>query len=305
MSKPQRIVVTGARGQVGRALCALLGDATLLAISSADADVRDGDRIIPLIADFHPDLVIHTAAWTDVDGAERDPDGAYAVNALGTQNVALACQAVGAAMVYLSTNEVFDGQATQPYREWDTPAPISVYARSKLAGERIAQMLLNRLYIVRTAWVFAPGGHNFPSKIIAAADRLGALRVVDDEIGNPTYAPDLAQALVRLIHTGRFGIYHLTNEGACSRYEWAREILRLSGREHVPITPIPSREWSRLAQPPLRAVLANTAAAALGIRLRPWQEALADYLAAGQQAEPNQRRKTNDEGPHAADGPYP
>ncbi len=277
---PQRIVVTGARGQLGRALCALFTDVALLDIGVDRADIRDGDRIIPLITEFHPDVVIHAAAWTDVDGAERDPDGAYAVNALGTQNVALACRQTGAAMVYISTNEVFDGQATQPYREWDTPAPISVYARSKLAGEHIAQMLLHRLYIVRTAWMYAPGGNNFPSKIIAAADRLGALRVVDDEIGNPTYAPDLAQAIVRLINTGRFGIYHLTNEGACSRFEWARAILRLSGREHIPITPIPSSEWTRPARPPLRAVLANTAAAALGIRLRPWQEALADYFAA-------------------------
>jgi dTDP-4-dehydrorhamnose reductase len=259
----------------------------LLAIDAARADVRDGDQIIPLIVGFYPDVVIHAAAWTDVDGAERDPDGAYAVNALGTQNVALACQQAGAAMVYISTNEVFDGQATQPYREWDPPAPINVYARSKLAGERIAQMLLNRLYIVRTAWLYAPGGNNFPSKIMATADRLGALRVVDDELGNPTYASDLAQALVRLIGTGRFGIYHLTNEGACSRFEWAREILRLSGREHVPITPIPSREWERPARPPLRAVLANTAAAALGIRLRPWQEALADYFAAVGQKKQN------------------
>ncbi|HEY64985.1 MAG TPA: dTDP-4-dehydrorhamnose reductase [Caldilineae bacterium] len=278
MDLPERIVVTGARGQLGRALCALLTDVTLLAIDLEEADIRDGDQIIPLITEFRPDVVIHAAAWTDVDGAERDPDGAYAVNALGTQNVALACQQVGAAMLYVSTNEVFDGRAEEPYREWDAPAPISVYARSKWAGEQIARMLLNRLYIVRTAWVFAPGGNNFPSKIIAAADRHGALRVVDDEIGNPTYAPDLARAIVRLISTGRFGIYHLTNEGACSRYEWACEILRMSGREHVPVTPIPSSEWKRLATPPLRAVLANTAAAALGIRLRPWREALKAYF---------------------------
>ncbi|MCD6290657.1 MAG: dTDP-4-dehydrorhamnose reductase [Anaerolineae bacterium] len=277
---PHRIVVTGARGQLGRSLCALLTDAAVLAIDVDEADIRDGDQVIPLIAGFQPDVVIHAAAWTDVDGAERDPDAAYAVNAVGTQNVALACQRAGAAMVYVSTNEVFDGRASRPYREWDQPAPISVYARSKWAGERIAQMLLNQLYIVRTAWVYAPGGNNFPSKIIAAADRLGRLRVVDDEFGNPTYAPDLAAAIVQLISTGRFGIYHLTNEGVCSRYEWAREVLRLSGREHIPLTPIPSSEWKRAAQPPLRAILANTAAAALGIRLRPWREALVDYFGA-------------------------
>lgn len=279
--RPPRVVITGACGQLGRALCARWQGGPLLALDAVKGDIRDGDRIIPLIADFHPDLVIHTAAWTDVDGAESDPDAAYAVNALGTQNVALACQAVGAVMVYISTNEVFDGEADHPYREWDTPAPLSVYARSKLAGERIVQMLLNRFYIVRTAWIFAPGGNNFPRKIIDAADRLGALRVVDEEIGNPTYAPDLAEAIVRLAYSGRFGIYHLTNEGACSRYAWACEVLRLSGRAHVPVTPIPASAWPRAARPPLRAVLANTAAAALGIRLRPWQQALADYFAAG------------------------
>ncbi len=275
----RRIVVTGARGQVGRALCALLQGTPLLALTRDDVDLRDGDRVIALITEFHPDVVIHAAAWTDVDGAERDPDGAYAVNALGTQYVALACQQANAAMVYISTNEVFDGEATQPYREWDPPAPLNVYARSKLAGERIAQMLLNRLYIVRTAWVYGPGGRNFPGKILAAAERHGELRVVADEFGNPTYAPDLAEALIRLVQTDRFGIYHLTNEGACSRFEWAREVLRLSGRSHVPITPIRSEEWQRPARPPRRAVLANTAAAALGIRLRPWRDALTEYFA--------------------------
>jgi dTDP-4-dehydrorhamnose reductase len=273
-----RVVVTGAQGQLGRSLCALLQDVSLLAINVDNADIRNGDQVIPLLVDFQPDLVIHAAAWTDVDGAERDPDGAYAVNAVGTQNIALACQQAGAAMIYISSNEVFDGQATNPYREWDTPAPLSVYACSKLAGERIAQMLLNHLYVVRTAWIYAPDGNNFPRKIVAAADRLGTLRVVDEEFGNPTYAPDLASALIQLAHSRRFGIYHLTNQGACSRYEWACEILRLSGRGQIPITPIAAREWVRPTQPPLRAILANTAAAALGIRLRPWQEALSDYF---------------------------
>ncbi|GAB4522489.1 MAG: dTDP-4-dehydrorhamnose reductase [Anaerolineae bacterium] len=275
----QRVLVTGALGQLGRALTGLLHDSvTLLGIDVDEADIRDGDQVIPLIADFQPDVVIHAAAWTNVDAAEADPDGAYAVNAIGTQNVALACQRCNAAMVYISTNEVFDGRSPTPYREWDTPNPISVYARTKLAGERIAQMLLNRLYIVRTAWVFAPGGNNFPAKIIRAADQHGRLRVVADEWGNPTYAPDLAEALVRLIQTERYGIYHLTNSGACSRFEWAREVLRLTGRGHIPIEPIASSEWVRPARPPLHAVLANTAAKALGIELRPWREALVDYV---------------------------
>jgi len=277
LSSPQRIVITGCLGQLGRALQEALADRTLLLLDLPDGDITDA-AIIPTIADFHPDVVIHPAAYTNVDGAEREPDVAYRVNVWGTQNVALACQRVGAAMVYVSTNEVFDGTADVPYREWDVPNPISVYARSKAAGERVVQALLQRFYIVRLAWLFAPGGRNFVTKIIAAADKYGALRVVDDEFGNPTYAPDAAAAIARLIETGHYGIYHFTNAGFCSRYEFACEILRLAGREHVPITPIPSSEWKRASTPPLRAVLANTAGAELGITLRPWQAALREYF---------------------------
>jgi dTDP-4-dehydrorhamnose reductase len=277
--RPARIVITGCLGQLGRSLRETLAGHTLLLLDLPDGDVAD-PAIIPAIADFQPEVVIHPAAYTNVDGAEREPDLATRANVWGTQNVALACQQAGAALVYISTSEVFDGTSQGPYREWDVPNPFSAYACSKAAGERVVKSLLQRFYIVRVAWLFAPGGSNFVSKIIAAADKHGALRVVDDEFGNPTYAPDAAQAIARLIETNHFGIYHFTNSGFCSRYEYAREILRLAGRDSIPITPIPSSEWPRPSTPPLRAILANAAGAELGITLRPWQDALAAYFAA-------------------------
>jgi dTDP-4-dehydrorhamnose reductase len=178
----------------------------------------------------------------------------------------------------VSTNEVFDGSRREPYHEWDPTSPISVYARSKAAGEQIVRDLAPRFYIIRLAWLFGPGGVNFVTKILAGAEKYGALRVASDEFGNPTYAPDVAAAIVKVAESGRFGIYHLTNEGYCSRYAFAVEIMRLAGRDDIPITPILSAEWQRASCPPLHAVLANTHGAALGIRLRPWQAALAEYL---------------------------
>ncbi|HIC89508.1 MAG TPA: dTDP-4-dehydrorhamnose reductase [Anaerolineae bacterium] len=273
-----RILITGHLGQLGSILMRTLAAHELLGIDLPEHDITD-PAIVPVIADFDPNVVIHTAAYTDVDGAARNPDLAYRINAWGTQNVALACQRANAALVYISTNEVFDGTQQEPYREWDTPQPINPYGASKLAGERVARFLLQRLYIVRIAWLFAPGRRNFVGKILDAAERYGALRVVDDEFGNPTYAPDIAGVLAQLIETDHYGIYHLTNAGHCSRYEFAQAVLERAGRADVPITPISSDEWQRASTPPLHALLANTAAASLGITLRPWQEALDAYFA--------------------------
>jgi dTDP-4-dehydrorhamnose reductase len=227
---------------------------------------------------FSPDLIVHSAAYTDVDGAEKDPELAYKVNALGTQNVALAAQRAGAALLHVSTNEVFDGARRDLYREWDAVNPISQYARTKAAAERIVMTLAPRFYIARVAWLFGPGGNNFVTKILAGAAKYGALRVAADEFGNPTYAPDAAAAMAMLAETNHYGVYHLVNGGFCSRYEFAREIMRVSGQPDLPITPILSAEWPRPSVPPLHAVLANSAAASLGITLRPWQEALAEYM---------------------------
>ena len=273
-----RVFITGCKGQLGRALYAALEGETLNGCDLPDLDITDREPITAAIVDFRPDVVIHAAAWTHVDGCARDPEKAYRVNALGTQNVVLACAQANAAMVYISTNEVFDGEATEPYREWDPIRPINPYGRSKAAGEWFVRHLLTRFYIVRTAWLYAPGGRNFPHRIVQLADERGTLRVVTDEVSNPTYAPDLAQALADLIRTDAYGIYHLTNSGYCSRYDFAREILRLTGREHVPVEPITLDQFQRDSIPPRFAPLANTAGAALGIVLRPWQEALAEFL---------------------------
>ena len=283
-----RIFITGDKGQLGRLLCSALAEHTLAGCDLPELDITDREAISKAIADFAPDVVVHAAAWTDVNGCALDPEEAYRVNGLGTQNVALSCATCNAAMVYVSTNEVFDGTATEPYREWDPTHPINPYARSKAAGEWYVRLLLTRFYVARTAWLYAPGGRNFPHRIIQLADAAladsaqgGGLRVVTDEVSNPTYALDLAAAIADLIHTDAYGVYHLTNSGYCSRYDFAREILSISGRTHVPVKPITLAEWERPSTPPRFAPLANTAAAAIGIQLRSWEAALEEFLHTG------------------------
>jgi dTDP-4-dehydrorhamnose reductase len=272
-----RVVITGYNGQLGRQLRVVFSEHEILELDLPCDDVSH-PAIRSCIADFRPDLVLHAAAFTNVDGCEQVPEQAYRVNVLGTQYVALGALQAGAAMLYVSTNEVFDGSAREPYREWDPPNPISVYARTKMAGEQIVRQLLPRSYVVRVAWLFGPEGDNFVTKILAGARKHGALRVAADEFGNPTYAPELAAVIRELVGTGYYGTYHLTNSGFCSRYDFAREIMRLAGRADVPITPILNADWSRPSRPPLHALLANTAGTALGVSLRPWQEALAEYM---------------------------
>ncbi len=273
-----RIYITGSKGQLGRALMRRLAQHDLLGVELPEVDLTDLAAIRSSVTAFRPDVVIHTAALTDVDGAARNPDLAYRVNALGTRNVAVASEAVGAALLAISTNEVFDGAKREPYLEFDVTHPINPYARSKLAAEQFVRDLTTRFYIVRTAWLYGLGGNNFVRKIMARADTAGALRVVADEVSSPTYAEDLITAIEQLITTGAYGLYHFTNEGACSRYEFAQKILELSGRAHIPIEPIHLADYPRSSTPPPYSSLRNFCGAQIGITLRPWQAALADYL---------------------------
>jgi dTDP-4-dehydrorhamnose reductase len=233
-----------------------------------------------VIAEARPAWVVHAAAWTDVDGCERDPARALVVNGEGTRRVAEACRVAGAGLVYLSTDYVFDGRKGAPYVETDPVSPLSAYARSKVAGEEAVRAAAPRWAIVRTAWLFGASGKNFVKTIVEKAAAGGPLRVVDDQVGSPTYARDLAEAIAQLVSRDLTGTYHLTNAGSCSWYAFARAILEKAGLAHVLVTPMTTAALGRLAPRPAFSVLANRAWTAAGLRpLRPWREALSAMLA--------------------------
>jgi dTDP-4-dehydrorhamnose reductase len=279
------IFITGARGQLGTALGQALRDHTITGIDLPEIDITDRSQIQAAVAEAEPDVIIHCAAYTDVDGCARDPGLAYRVNALGTQNVALAAREVGTALAHVSTNEVFSGELTGGYEEWMPLDPRNAYGRSKAAAETHVRAILPAHYIIRTAWLFAPGGRNFIHAILRRARETGEVRVVTDEIGNPTYAIDLAEGIAQLVQTGQYGTYHLTNAGACSRWRFAGAILEAAGlADATRNVPILSRAFRRPSSPPPFGALHNINGAAIGVALRPWEEALAAYLAAEAQS---------------------
>lgn len=274
-----RIAITGANGQLGCALqAALAPHHDLVRLRHADLELGDPAAIGQLVA-TNAELVIHSAAYTNVDGCARDPQLAFRINTLGTKYVALACQQLDAPLVYVSTNEVFSGLTSRPYFEYDQTGPINAYGRSKWGGEQVIRELLLRFYIVRVAWLFG-GERNFVRTILRLADSPppGGLRMVADEVGNPTFAPDAAAAIGQLITQPIYGTYHLVNAGICSRYDFARTILDRSNRSTTSMLPISLTDFKRDSTPPAYTPLANLAGAALGIELRSWQEATATYL---------------------------
>ena len=265
-----RIVITGAGGRIGRELMRALGHHTVFAYKHEELDIIDVRSLLDRVASLAPKVVIHCAALTDTTLCEQDPELAYRINSLGARNVAIATQRAGAAMCYISTNEVFDGRKGEPYLEWEPPNPINVYGRSKLAGEQYVRELLPAHYIVRTAWVYGHGSaKHFPAKVLKLAESASELKMVTDEVATPTSAYDLANAIAALVEEPFYGTYHLTNQGECSRFEWAQEVLRLA-------------DYSGGPPKPPYTVLRNFAAAVYpGITLRPWQEALADFFRHG------------------------
>jgi dTDP-4-dehydrorhamnose reductase len=282
-----RVLITGAKGQLGVELMqALAGCAEVIGRDLPEQDITAADCAAQVAA-AEPDWVVHAAAATDVDGCERDPAMAMAVNAEGTRRVAEGCRRAGAGLLYVSTDFVFDGSKTSPYTEADAPGPLSAYGRSKLAGEQAVIEVAPRWIIARTAWLYGTHGRNFVKTIVGKAAAGETLRVVNDQVGSPTYASDLAAALVRLLQRELTGVFHLTNGGACSWYDFTREILRRSGFGDTRVLPISSQELARPARRPAYSVLANAAWAAAGEpRLRPWPEALADMLHAWRAVDP-------------------
>lgn len=275
-----RVVVTGAGGQLGRQLVAAFGDVADAVIGLDRGALDIDDRVaINGLATHEPDVVVNAAAWTDVDGCARDPERAMQINAVAAGRLAEAAARLGAVSVQVSTNEVFDGASDRPYREGDTPHPINPYATSKLAGERAVAEANAEHLVVRTAWIFGPGATNFPSRIVAAAltarVRGEPLRVVVDELGNPTWAPDLAAAIVKALTAGLRGILHLAGEPATSRFDWAAQVLTSLPR--IELAPIGQAEYPRASTVPSRAVLDMGRARSAGLPAMDWRPPSAAY----------------------------
>jgi len=274
-----RVLITGGHGQLGRALVRTVPPGhEVVALGASQCDVTDPAAVRAALARVEPDVVVHCAAWTDVDGCERHPERAWRVNALGTQHVASACFAAGASLVYISTNYVFDGEQDEPYHEFARPHPLSVYGASKLAGEQAVRALCPRHAIVRTAMLYDATGRNFLTTVLRLAAEQPHLRMVADQYGNPTFVDDLARALWQLVERSAAGTFHVVNAGSASWYDWAQAIVETL-QLPVAVEPIPASEYRRAARPPRNGTLMSLALPALGIELPDWRDALARCLA--------------------------
>jgi dTDP-4-dehydrorhamnose reductase len=271
-----RILITGTTGQLGSELCRMLAHETVIPKDLPKFDLTR-PAIEEQVVEACPDVIIHAGAYTDVDGAEHEPDLAMAVNVNGTGQVAKAAARVGARMVYLSTDYVFDGMQRTPYREEDSPHPINQYGLSKWKGEEAVLASGAKALIVRTAWLYGHGGKNFVKAIIRAAQSEPALKVVNDQRGCPTYAGDLASAIVFLISKDAEGIVHVTNRGNCTWYDFAVAIVREMGL-NIPVVPISTEQAGRLAKRPQYSVLSQDRLRSLGLVLPEWNQALTQFI---------------------------
>mgnify|MGYP003393399497 CR=1 FL=1 len=276
----KKVVVTGSNGMLGSSLFEQLKKKySIKGITIEDADITDFDAVVKVIRKIKPDIVIHTAGYTKVDDCEGNSLLAYKVNGIGTRNVAVACQKIDASMVYISTDYVFDGTKNTPYIEFDAANPLSVYGKSKLAGEIFVQQILSRSYIIRTSWLYGAGGTNFVDTIINKAKTEKVLKVVDDQFGSPTYTKDLANKIGEIIDKERYGTYHVTNSGSCSWFEFAKKIVEYSNIKGVDVIPIKSNALNRPAKRPANSVLQNFMLELEAIPLlRHWEEAVGEYI---------------------------
>lgn len=286
-SRAVKVAIFGSGGQLGRALAATLATThDVVAVDHDRADIRDADAVADAVRGARPDWVVNAAAMTHVDRCENEPTAAFDVNALGARNVARACASSGARLIHISTDYVFDGEKSSAYVEDDVARPINAYGVSKLAGEWFVRADAPAHAIVRTSglygWYVCRGkGSNFAETMLSRARQGQALRVVDDERLTPTFTEDLSRQIRTMIERGvPNGVYHATNAGACSWFEFAGEVLRLAG-VHASIQPIAAKEWKSPTKRPANSVLENRALAALGLDVMPdWRDALARYVAA-------------------------
>ncbi len=276
-----KVLVTGSHGMLGTDIINLLRgkDLKVIDVPHEEFDVTHEDEVLRFILKCMPDVIINCAAFTDVDRCETESKMAYRVNAIGPKNIATAAKKCDTKVVQISTDFVFDGNSNIPYSEKDLPNPLSEYGKSKLEGERNVQNNGDMYLIVRASWLFGRSGTNYVGKMIELAKKNSDLYIVNDEIGSPTYTVDLAEVLWTLIKQKYEGIFHVANEGNCSRYEWSRKIFEIMGYNIKNIHPIDSSQYKRPAKVPLNSVLnCQKLTKVTGFRMRHWEEALSAYL---------------------------
>lgn len=274
-----KILVTGARGMLGKDLTGKLqGTCELWIRDIDDLDITDKNKVLIEILNIKPDVIINCAAYTNVDKCETDQDTAFAINADGVKNLALACKEAGSVLYHISTDFVFDGKKKEPYKETDSVNPLSIYGKSKLAGEQYIQSILTEYAIFRTSWLFGCYGKNFVSTILNLSDEKDEIQVVNDQSGCPTFTVDLAEVIIRMLDRQSRGIYHVCNSGICSWYDFAVKIIELSER-NTKIIPITTQQLKRPAsRPQFSALDCTKLIAETGKHPRKWIDALKEYL---------------------------
>jgi dTDP-4-dehydrorhamnose reductase len=272
-----KVIVFGSSGLLGKELMREFREDDVTGLTSRDADIRDAARVQQVLRETHPEWVILSAAYTDVDGCESNQDLAFSVNRDGVLNVAAAAKEVGAQLLFLSSDYVFDGKKITPYEIGDDRNPQSIYGRTKAEAEVKLLELMPDCCIARTSWLFGTGGKCFPDTILKLAASRPALDVVNDQRGSPTYVVDLARAIVQLCRKNARGIVHVTNAGDCSWFDFATEIVRCAGL-NTTVRPVSSQQMARPAARPAYSVLSPTSIQNLGIEMPSWQDALRRYL---------------------------
>lgn len=275
-----KVLVTGAKGQLGTDLMNELAKRGIegIGVDVEEMDITDAEACRRVIKASGADAVIHCAAYTAVDAAEDNVELCRRINGEGTRNVAQACKEADVKLMYISTDYVFNGQGTRPWEPDDERHPLNVYGQTKYEGELAVEELSDKYFIVRIAWVFGVAGKNFIKTMLRLGKERGAVSVVDDQVGSPTYTYDLARLLVDMIQTDKYGRYHATNEGLCSWYEFAKEIFRQAGMD-VPVTPVSSSEFPAKATRPSNSRMSKEKLSDNGFeRLPAWQDALGRFL---------------------------
>ena len=275
-----KVLVTGAKGQLGSDLVLILNKSgyQVFGLGKSDLDITKEEEVTKIISQIQPDIIIHCAAYTNVDKAEGESDFAFHINAVGTRNIAIAAEKIQSKLVYISTDYVFNGSSLIPYHEFSPVSPINIYGSSKLAGENMVRDFHSKYFIVRTSWVFGVNGNNFVKTMMKLSREKEQLKVVNDQIGCPTYTIDLSKCILQLMESNKFGIYHVSNSGNCSWFEFAKEIFYQT-KTSIKLVPCSTEEFPRKAKRPKYSILDHMCLQINQFSPMPtWKDALTRFL---------------------------